>query len=105
MYFNILYIYNSLSITQIIYESDASLKSVQYRFRVADGYSNAIFRENGIPISVFNHNDSTNKIFIIIGISLENGVYYIYAFYKDLYTEKLNFIKSDFDCIVWYIPN
>ena len=105
MYFNILYIYNSLSITQIINESDASLKSVWYRFRVAEGYSNAIFRENGIPVSAANHNDSANKIFTMIGISLENGVYYIYAFYKDFYTGELKFNESDFDCIVWYIPN
>ena len=82
-----------------------SIKYVYYRFRVTEGYSNAVFRENGIPISAFNHNDSTNKIYIIITISLENGVYYIYAYYKDFYTGKLKFTESDFDCVVWYIPN
>lgn len=51
---------------------------MEYRFRVTEGYSDAIFRENGIPISTVNHNDSINKIYAITGISLENSVYYIY---------------------------
>ena len=78
---------------------------MNYRFRYAEGYSDAIFRENGIPISTASHNDSINKIYAITGISLENSVYYIYIFYKDLNTEELKFSPSDFDCIVWYIPN
>ena len=78
---------------------------MNYRFRFAEGYSDAIFRENGIPISTVNHNDSINKIYAITGISLENSVYYIYIFYKHYINGELNFSPSDFDCIVWYIPN
>lgn len=76
-----------------------------YRFRVAEGYSDAIFRENGIPISTVNHNDSIYKIYAITGISLENSVYYIYIYYKHYDTGELIFAPSDFDCIIWYIPN
>ena len=76
-----------------------------YRFRVAEGYSDAIFRENGIPISIVNHNDSIYKAYALTGISLENGVYYIYLFYKDYSSGELKFSKSDLDCIIWYIPN
>ena len=54
---------------------------MNYRFRVTEGYSDAIFRENGIPISTVNHNDSINKIYAITGISLENSVYYIYIYF------------------------
>ena len=78
---------------------------MNYRFRYAEGYSDAIFRENGIPISTASHNDSIYKIYAITGISLENSVYYIYILYKDFNTEELKFSPSDFDCIVWYIPN
>ena len=78
---------------------------MNYRFRVAEGYSDAIFRENGIPISTASHNDSIYKIYAITGISLENSVYYIYIFYKHYINGELIFAPSDFDCIVWYIPN
>ena len=45
------------------------------------------------------------KIYAITGISLENSVYYIYIFYKHYDTGELIFAPSDFDCIIWYIPN
>ena len=56
-------------------------------------------------LSTVNHNDSINKIYAITGISLENSVYYIYIFYKHYISGELIFAPSDFDCIVWYIPN
>ena len=57
---------------------------MKYRFRFAEGYSDAIFRENGIPISTVYHNDSINKIYAITGISLENSVYYIYIYFINI---------------------